>query len=167
MARVRHEPSQTARPGWAVETWRWSMDIGSLTTRAVLTVEADDSLREAAMAMMERGVGSAVVLSAGKATGILTDRDALRAVAQARETQSFTVGDFVSGRMMTALPSTEIVDAAQMMRERGFRHLIVVDEDDALVGVFSMRDLVVGLLEERRMLAKAVATEAAVAAPAD
>ena len=143
------------------------MDIGSLTTRAVLTVEADDSLREAAMAMMERGVGSAVVLSAGKATGILTDRDALRAVAQARETQSFTVGDFVSGRMMTALPSTEIIDAAQMMRERGFRHLIVVDEDDALVGVFSMRDLVVGLLEERRMLAKAVATEAAVAAPAD
>ncbi len=137
------------------------MEIGSLTTRAVLTVEADDSLREAAMAMMERGVGSAVVLSAGKPTGLITDRDALRAVAQARETQDFTVGDFVSGRMMTALPSTEVVEAAQLMRERGFRHLIVVDENDDLVGVFSMRDLVVGLLEERRVLAKAAANEAA------
>jgi len=137
------------------------MDIGSLTTRAVLTVEADDSLRDAAVAMMERGVGSAVVLSAGKPTGLITDRDALRAVAQAREAQNFTVGDFVSGRMMTALPSTEVVEAAQIMRERGFRHLIVVDEQDDLVGVFSMRDLVVGLLEERRVLAKAVATEVA------
>jgi len=133
------------------------MEIGSLTTRAVLTVEADDSLREAAMAMMERGVGSAVVLNAGKPTGLITDRDALRAVAQARETQDYTVGDFVSGRMMTALPSTEVVDAAQIMRERGFRHLIVVDEQDDLVGVFSMRDLVVGLLEERRVLAKSAA----------
>jgi len=137
------------------------MEIGSLTTRAVLTVEADDSLREAAVSMMERGVGSAVVLSAGKPTGLITDRDALRAVAQAREGQSFTVGDFVSGRMMTAQPSTEIVEAAQIMRERGFRHLIVVDENDELVGVFSMRDLVVGLLEERRLLAKSVARDTA------
>ncbi len=131
------------------------MEIGPLTTRAVLTVEADDSLREAAVSMMERGVGSAVVLSAGKPTGLITDRDALRAVAQAREGQAFTVGDFVSGRMMTAPPSTEIVEAAQIMRERGFRHLIVVDDDDELVGVFSMRDLVVGLLQERAELAAA------------
>ncbi|MGI9023171.1 MAG: CBS domain-containing protein [Acidimicrobiales bacterium] len=135
------------------------MEIGPLTTRAVLTVEADDSLREAAVSMMERSVGSAVVLSAGTPTGLLTDRDALRAIAQAREGQAFTVGDFVSGRMMTAPPSTEIVEAAQIMRERGFRHLIVVDDDDELVGVFSMRDLVVGLLEERRLLAKAVSRE--------
>src|SRR5436305_443115 len=124
------------------------MEIGPLITRAVLTVEADDSLRETAVAMMERGVGSAVVLSAGKTVGIFTDRDALRAIAQGREEQAFTVGDFVSGRMMAVLPSTELVEAAQAMRERGFRHLVVVDDDDTLVGVFSMRDLVVGLLEE-------------------
>jgi len=137
------------------------MEIGPLTTRAVLTVEGGDSLREAAVSMMERGVGSAVVLTDGKPTGIITDRDALRAIAQAKDGEGFTVSDFVSGRMMKAPPSLEVVEAAGMMRERGFRHLIVVDDDDELVGVFSMRDLVVGLLEERRLLAKSVSQEAA------
>jgi CBS domain-containing protein len=129
------------------------MEIGPLTTRAVLTVEGGDSLREAAISMMERGVGSAVVMDDDRPTGILTDRDALRAIAQAKDGEGFTVSDFVSGRMMKAPPTTEVVEAAQMMRERGFRHLIVVDDDDALVGVFSMRDLVVGLLEERASVA--------------
>ncbi len=36
------------------------------------------------------------------------------------------------------------------MREKGFRHLVVVSEEGTLVGVFSMRDLIVGLLEDRR-----------------
>jgi len=110
--------------------------------------------------MMERGVGSAVVMTDGKPTGILTDRDALRAIAQDKTGDGSSVKEFVSGRMMKALPSMEVIEAAQMMRERGFRHLIVVDENDALVGVFSMRDLVVGLLEERRQLAKATSHDA-------
>lgn len=139
------------------------MEIGPLTTRAVLTVEAGDSLREAAVSMMERGVGSAVVLTDGKPTGIITDRDALRAIAQAKDGEGFTVSEFVSGRMMKAPPTLEVIEAAGMMRERGFRHLIVVD-DDELVGVFSMRDLVVGLLEERRLLAKAASNDASASA---
>jgi len=137
------------------------MEIGPLTTRAVLTVEGGDSLREAAVSMMERGVGSAVVVTDGNPTGIITDRDALRAIAQDKTGDGSNVAEFVSGRMMKALPSMEVVEAAQMMRERGFRHLIVVDEDDILVGVFSMRDLVVGLLEERRQLAKTASHDSA------
>jgi CBS domain-containing protein len=129
------------------------MDIGSLTTRAVLTVEADDSLREAAMAMMERGVGSAVVLSAGKPTGILTDRDALRIIARGLDPAATTVGDCVMKSLKTVSPSLELEDAARIMREKGFRHLVVVDEQGELFGVFSMRDLVVGLLEERAAVA--------------
>lgn len=43
------------------------------------------------------------------------------------------------------------------MREKGFRHLVVVDDDDGkLLGVFSMRDLVVGLLQERTELLQAL-----------
>jgi CBS domain-containing protein len=39
------------------------------------------------------------------------------------------------------------------MRDKGFRHLVVVDDAGSLLGVFSMRDLVVGLLEDRSALA--------------
>jgi len=125
------------------------MEIGSLITRAVLTVERQDSLLDAAVWMMERGVGSAVVLTDGKPTGVITDRDALRAIAQGLNAENVTVGQFVNRKMTQATPEVELIEAARLMREKGFRHLVVVNDDGSLVGVFSMRDLVVGLLQER------------------
>ena len=125
------------------------MEIGSLITRAVLTVEKQDSLLDAAVWMMERGVGSAVVITDGKPTGVITDRDALRAIAQGLNAEDVPVGKFVNRKMTQASPDTELIEAARLMREKGFRHLVVVDDDGDLVGVFSMRDLVVGLLQER------------------
>ncbi len=131
------------------------MEIGSLITRAVLTVEKQDSLLDAAVWMMERGVGTAVVLTDGKPTGVITDRDALRAIAQGLNAEDVTVGQFVNRKMTQATPDVELIEAARLMREKGFRHLVVVDDNDELAGVFSMRDLVVGLLQERNELAAA------------
>jgi len=128
------------------------MEIGNLTTRAVLTVKATETFHDAAVKMMERGIGSAVVLSEGKPAGIITDRDALRALARGADTKTATVQEFVTGRLSTVLPGTEVIEAARIMREKSFRHLVVVDEAGTLVGVFSMRDLVVGLLQERAAL---------------
>jgi CBS domain-containing protein len=125
------------------------MEIEPLVTRAALTVEEGDSLRDAAVWMMERGVGSAVVMTGGKPSGIITDRDALRIIARGLDPGATTVGDCVMKSLKTVSPSLELEDAARIMREKGFRHLVVVDEHGDLFGVFSMRDLVVGLLQER------------------
>lgn len=125
------------------------MEIGELVTRAVLTVKSTDSFHDAAVRMIERGIGSAVVMTDGKPSGIITDRDALRAVARGADAKAATVSDYVTGRLSTVTPEVEVMDAARIMREKSFRHLVVVDEDGTLLGVFSMRDLVVGLLQER------------------
>jgi len=129
------------------------MEIGSLITRAVLTVEEGDSFHEAAVWMMERGIGSAVVLKDGKPSGIITDRDALRVIARGTDISKVTVGDCVTRGLKPVMPSLELAEAARVMRDKGFRHLVVVDEETGeLYGVFSMRDLVVGLLEERAVM---------------
>jgi CBS domain-containing protein len=131
------------------------MEIARFVSRSVLTVSGDESLLDAAVAMMERGVGSAVVINDGKPSGVVTDREALRAIAQERDPREFTVSRFVTGRLVTVDPSLDILEAARVMREKGFRHLVVVNDNGSLFGVFSMRDLVVGLLEERRALVSA------------
>ncbi len=133
------------------------MEIGPLTTRAVLTIEEDDSLRDAAVSMVERGVGSAVVVAGGKPVGIVTDRDVMRAYAQGGDGSKRKVTDYLSRRLLSAPPTMSVGAAAQIMRDRGFRHLVVVDDAGALVGVFSMRDLVVGLLQELQATAGAPA----------
>ncbi|MDP9386829.1 MAG: CBS domain-containing protein [Actinomycetota bacterium] len=125
------------------------MQIGPLVTRAVLTVEEGDSLSDTAVWMMERGVGSAVVVTNGKPTGIVTDRDALRVIARGVDPNSVTVGDCILKRLRTVPMTLDVLEAARLMREKGFRHLVVVDDEGKLAGVFSMRDLIVGLLEER------------------
>ena len=133
------------------------MEIGHLVTRAVLTVEEDDSFHDAAVWMIERGIGSAVVLKDGKPTGILTDRDALRVIARGTDVNTTSVRDCVTRGLKTVTTSLELQDAARVMRDKGFRHLVVVDDEGNLFGVFSMRDLVVGLLEERAAVAVAQA----------
>jgi len=125
------------------------MEIESLMTRAILTVDETDTLRDAAIWMMERGVGSAVVVKDGRPTGIITDRDSLRVIARGEDPDMVTVGDCVTKTVKPVKPTLELLDAARVMRDKGFRHLVVVDDKDALAGVFSMRDLVVGLLQER------------------
>jgi len=125
------------------------MEIASLITRAVLTVEGTDSFRDAAVWMMERGVGSAVVITDGKPSGVITDRDALRVIARGEDAGAVTVNDCVMGKLKPVEPTLDVHEAARVMREKGFRHLVVVDENGDLDGVFSMRDLVVGLLQER------------------
>ena len=123
------------------------MEIGPFVTRSVLTVKENDCLRDAALWMMERGVGSAVVMRDGQPSGIVTDRDTLKAVAQDMD-GNVTVGSLLTRRLTTAPESMDLLEAARVMRDKGFRHIVVVGDDGDLVGVFSMRDLVVGLLEE-------------------
>ncbi len=129
------------------------MQIEPLVSRSILTVKKSDSLHHAAVAMMERGVGSAVVITDGKPTGIITDRDALRVIARGADPKILSVGDCVKRALKTVTGSLDVVDAANIMRETGFRQLVVVDDKGVLAGVFSMRDLVVGLLQERTVTA--------------
>jgi CBS domain-containing protein len=133
------------------------MEIGPLVTRAVLTVEEGDSFHDAAIWMIERGIGSAVVLDGGKPTGIITDRDALRVIARGTDINSMTVRDCVTRGLKTVTTSLDLQEAAKVMRDKGFRHLVVVDDEGELYGVFSMRDLVVGLLQERAEMTPAEA----------
>jgi CBS domain-containing protein len=93
------------------------------------------------------------VITDGKPTGIITDRDALRVIARGEDPNVLSVGDCVKRTLKTVAGSLDVVDAANVMRETGFRQLVVVDDSGALSGVFSMRDLVVGLLEERAVSA--------------
>jgi CBS domain-containing protein len=115
--------------------------LGELMTREVLSVAPEDTLGQAAEAMAERGVGSAVVSDFGRLIGILTERDLLRAVAGRVHSSEARVREWMTVDPVTASTSTGLEEAARTMLEQGFRHLPVV-EDDRPVGIVSIRDVV-------------------------
>jgi len=104
-----------------------------------LTVDATATLTEAAAQMHARGVGAALVLNGELLSGILTERDVLRAVATG-EVEGTKVGAWMTHDPEAIGPEERPGHAAAIMLQGGFRHLPVV-EDTTPIGIVSIRDL--------------------------
>ncbi|MGH2705260.1 MAG: CBS domain-containing protein [Actinomycetota bacterium] len=110
--------------------------------RSVLTMNPEQTLEEAAQYMIERQVGSAVVVSNGAVVGIVTERDVMRAVARGLVPWNTKLEEVMTREPITASPDGTTAEAAQVMLEHGFRHLPVV-EGTQLVGIVSLRDVLI------------------------
>lgn len=112
-----------------------------MTGGDVLTIEPTVTLSEAARAMRRREVGAAVVYDRGNLVGIFTERDLLRAIADSRLPDEDRVESYMTPNPITLPPDHLPSEAAQIMHDRKFRHIPVVDEGE-LIGIVSIRDLV-------------------------
>jgi CBS domain-containing protein len=114
--------------------------VGEVMSKEIVTVEPTASVAEAATVMGARHVGSALILEGGRAAGIFTERDILRALAADFDAAHHPVSQWMTSDPMTVGPDTEVREARDLMLDHGFRHLPVVDQD-GLIGVVSLRDL--------------------------
>lgn len=108
-------------------------------SRDLLTVAPHEPLTAVAQRMVERDVGAALVTDGSRLTGILTERDVLRAVAAGIEDDA-TVSDWMTRDPETMESDDSTLQAAVLMIHGGFRHLPLMDGDD-VVGMLSIRDL--------------------------
>jgi CBS domain-containing protein len=108
--------------------------------RNVVTTAPEASVVDAATAMVEAKVGSAVVLQGSFLSGILTERDVLRAAASGEDLSHSPVSAWMTPDPEAAGPDSPAEDAAQIMLLNGFRHLPVLDGRH-VIGVVSLRDL--------------------------
>lgn len=118
------------------------MRVRDAMSTAVLTIGPEHTLREAARRMADRGVGAAVVHDPeGHGTGILTERDVLRAVGAGLDPDQEHVGGHLTSDLVFASPEWTLEQAAEAMSRGGFRHLVVLEGPD-VAGVVSVRDVV-------------------------
>lgn len=117
--------------------------VSEAMSSVVLTVGPDHTLRHAANKMAERGVGSAVVVDPdGYGPGIVAERDVVRAVAAGLDLDAEPVRNHMARDTVVATPTWPLEHAAEMMMKGRCRHLVVV-EGREVVGVVSIRDIVV------------------------
>jgi signal-transduction protein with cAMP-binding, CBS, and nucleotidyltransferase domain len=118
------------------------MQVRDGMSEVSVTVGPSHTLRQAATAMTDRNVGSALVLDDEAPTpGIVTERDVLISVGAGEDPDSETVGGHMTESVIAAAPDWSLEHAAAEMSRRGVRHLVVFDEGD-VVGILSMRDIV-------------------------
>jgi CBS domain-containing protein len=118
------------------------MQVRDGMSKVVLTVGPGHSLRQAAAAMADRGVGAAVVMDPdGEGPGIITERDILNSVGRDEDVDAEKVSEHLTSSVVYAAPDWSLEEAAAQMVRGKFRHLIVMEGGEC-VGVLSVRDVV-------------------------
>jgi CBS domain-containing protein len=139
----------------------FAMPISSHMTVPVVTIDQHARLAEAHQLMQDRRISCLAVTAAERAVGVLSRTDLLRVGRY--ETRARADGnapplltfppdrkvDMVMKREVVALPPSAAVSAAaQTMVQRRIHRVFVMD-GEALTGVFSTKDLLVAIREQR------------------
>jgi len=116
--------------------------VADIMVKEVVTAKEHDKIRDVAIRMYEKRVGSVVVVDdEGKPIGIVTERDMVYVVARA------LAPDTPVWMVMTENPvvineNALVTEAMEKMRVQNIRHLPVVNDEGKLVGMISFRDIV-------------------------
>ena len=118
------------------------MRINQVMTRKVETIAPTATLERAAETMESRNVGLLPVMDGDKVVGVLSDRDlVLRAIARGLNPKSWLVRDVMTNSVLSCREDDTVADACNLMERNLVRRLVVVDENQKLVGIVSLDDL--------------------------
>ena len=117
--------------------------------RKVFSLDADRTVLEASRYMMEHNIGAVPVLRDGALVGIFSERDIMnRVVAAGRMPGTTKIAEVMTSNPKTIGVQETIDNCLFVMREFGFRHLLIVDGTE-LKGLVSLRDIFLGALKNQ------------------
>ena len=124
-------------------------EILDIKGRDVATISADATLAEAAARLAEKRIGALVVTGIERAvTGILSERDIVRALAQHKQAAlALPVAEFMTRRVVTCTADDTVGELMHRMTAGRFRHVPVI-EHGRLSGIVSIGDVVKHRLEQ-------------------
>ena len=114
----------------------------------VCHVEPEATIEQAARLMLQERVGALLVMHEEEIIGILTERDLLnRVLAKGLPPSETRVHEVMTSEVVVVRQSITVRDAMQIVTEKRFRHLPVV-EDGHLLGMLSSGDLTRSIVDE-------------------
>ena len=109
---------------------------------AIPLVKVDASLTDALMEMTDKTLGmTAVINNDRKLVGIFTDGDLRRLFDQNIDIRNAMVKDVFRKGCVVVKPNMLAAEALQLMQEKLINALLVVDDNDTLVGALNMHDM--------------------------
>ncbi len=126
-------------------------DISPKVERMVAILDENKNVLDAAALMVSKYIGSVVVTRASAVTGIFTERDLMRVVAERKNPAEIKLKDVMRTELVRVSMGDTVEHSLALMRTNRCRHLLVF-EGDEFVGIVSLRDLAMLMLEEKEVL---------------
>ena len=115
----------------------------------VWTIGPDDTVYQALQVMADKNVGALPVMEGENLVGIFSERDyARKVILYGRSSKELLVKEIMSSRVAYVRPTQTIEACMALMTNLKIRHLPVLEED-ALIGMISMRDVVEDIISEQ------------------
>jgi len=116
--------------------------VADILSSPVVTIDGEAFVRDAAILMSSRHIGSIIITERGQPVGIVTKRDLMeRVVALCRDVCATRMKEIMSTPLHTISSKMGILEAMRKMREHGIGRLVVIDGGN-MVGIVSERDVI-------------------------
>ena len=113
--------------------------VGDVMSSPAVNVDGETNVRDSALLMTEKGIGSLIVMERGRAVGIVTKMQKM--VSLCLEPSETKIRDIMSSPLITAHKEMGILAAMRKMRENMITQLVVMD-GEKLEGIISERDVI-------------------------
>jgi len=125
--------------------------LAAKKSHEVSTVRKTDTVYSAIKKMNEMKVGALVVVEDDKPVGMISERDYLnKVILRGFSSKDITVNDIMTREIVTIPPHVTAGDCMEIMTERRFRHIPVVDEHSKMIGLISIGDLVKSVMDQQK-----------------
>lgn len=115
--------------------------VADIMSSPVITLDGEVNIRDAALLMTDKRIGSIIVTERGKPIGIVTERDILeRVVGPCKDPCETRMREIMTSPLVTTTKDTTILDAMRKMRAIGVSRLVVMDGD--MEGIVSEGDVI-------------------------
>lgn len=116
---------------------------------SVVAVPPSATVRELLETLAQHRIGAVIVSSGAGIAGIVSERDVVRHLhAAGAAVLDGTVADIMTTEVVTCRRETPVDELMTTMTERRIRHVPVVDDHGAIVGIVSIGDLVKSRISE-------------------
>ena len=110
--------------------------------RPVISAAPDAMVFDAVRLMVEKNIGSLLIIEDGNICGIMSERDYLRLVTtEGRTAHDTPVHELMTRQVVYVTPETELPEVMAIMTEKRIRHVPVMVGDE-LMGIVSIGDVV-------------------------
>ena len=118
------------------------MNVSEVMVKDPVVVTKELSCSRISQMMKERKIGSVVIVEKDKPVGIITERDLVhRVMAEKKDPDQCTAEEVASKPVIAVSIHADVEMVVDIMNDYGIRRLVVVNNDDQVVGIVTTDDL--------------------------